>query len=1219
MKTTNNVMANQVSANEIAQEIAMEYYAGLPIYSRRQTENLRAILNGKGKSISITNLIIEKNGVVEISILKAPCNLETKHLKIGRELVMTSNASARAIKDFTYDVLNIDINDPDFVDMVSADLLRVGKGFDEKFFVNSDKPGKVYNLISRELEDDSIVFDENGKVKPGVRTYSGSKGGQVSSASQLRKFNITMACNSDVQAMLDRLDIVTYGAFDLINGTLTTKSGLVKYSARIGQFKAPSCLHDFNVDTFAVLMRKIKNRVGNQYSDGAAKATSSFVARAFSTIAEGKYSFKERSTHGLVIQCRPWTTKVMAQVVEQAYLDELISSNGYEIVFINRNEITPGIQAAFDAAFAGDQTSPFYGKLVVIGEDANAPIDFFTDLNGLKATFKLERTSGFNVLDIGNTQPNLSRGAATSMQMLQTLLFCNYDEAMAYIEKVGSRQIQEAFDALVTKEATVPSIDEFDNLYATNSIVKFARKFTLENNAKLFRSQADNFMKGMSGRIKQLKLDIAGTTAKIVPDFAMDFEQMVLGITDDGMVEVYCPAAERYFTDLKLDESEWIITGYKYPKMHVQEFLLARVVSSKEIARRIGELKISGKQINLLRRQFKGLSESVIVVPAIELLKNMLAGMDFDADAMTVVFDQEFNSIIVRSGVKPIAVVLDDAGSVVDKTPVRVTPDIAWKVLSQFAKNKNKSIGEITIMNDLLIALLIMVRRGLIKEAQIVMALSFKGEHVIAKYVSPLKVVPGEFGIPKLSMTEALMDTIVDNIADMALTKENMEAALLDLIAVGRMQQERTIDSAKTNDKVKAPYDINAVANAKSRSEIKLAIKWQDDSVTVVSEEDAYAKFMEEAGVYFQIDKAESGYVGEGKKKRYSVLNDFHVVRILLARKLFVAAYKLKAVKHAFSEEQLAVHKQVVARKEVSEIRAFIVEAKMIYDDLTGIMRKEIKGKNDELKRAIKEDYNNNIEALSNHVRRLTDHMDAVDRAILLTVVGRESNFAFTVCQQEYVHMTVVKHAEIDFAGEKLDKCDFEVGEMVEFIGGLANVAGKLAVTKSSITGTFEIREYNDKLYAAKNIIDLVSIPEINTKQVVIKTKALIAGQAREVSSKIMSGTTIQLKAYNGDEVVVDGVAVCGYVCGDRKGGKLTQMYKNAKGVVEHAVAGRTRGNDGKQYNIMIIVLNDAIIEEPTQAEIIAEDTANAIAKVTAKRSEYGNGINFLSGSNTSI
>lgn len=1176
MLNQNNVIVNNVASK-----------AALEVHSREQVENLRSFLNKKGENIALTNLTIGKDGKVSRSVLMAPCNLETRYLQLDKTFVYTSDQTARYVDRFTKDIINIDLNDTSYTDLMGQTIYRTGEGFDEKFYMLSDQPGYVYNLLLQTLENADVIFTGDGKLKEGVLMYGGRRGGQNASASQVRKANITLACNNDLQGMIDRLNTVTFGAFNLGVGSLTTGSGLVKYAARLGQYKAPSCLQNFHVDCFAVYMGKFKDFAGNQYRDGSGLAKSSFVAKAFNTVDPAKFSFADRSVTGLVLQIRPWLTKIQVQVVESAYIEAFIDKQNWPIVYINRNAISREIQEEFNRACVGDENSRYYGKVVVIsnGYTRKDAIDIFTDLNGLKTTFDLRTQSGLNLLDIGNTSSAVESGARTSTQMLQTLLYANPQRALEYLHTLGKTHLDQAKERLLNQEPSVPSISDFgETLYAGNIIPKFARKFVLENHTKLFRSCADNYMKGMSRDISMLAFDLPGMTAKIIPDFSVDFCSKVLSMTEEGFVEICCPAAEQYFSSLNIPEAQWIITGYKYPKMHFGEFLLGKVVSLKTICTRINACSdFSDTEKWLLRRQFKALSRSVIVVPAIELLKNMLAGMDFDADAMVLVFDTQFNQIILDSELRPLAVQITNVSRNEEVEQIPFEADAGWQAFERIVKHQGKSIGEITIMNDMFVSLLVQVRNNKLTDAIKVLELTFEGDHYLEDYESPLTIKNGEYGIPVEEINTELMYAVIERIKDMVLSKVNMEAALKDLVTIGRMLQELTIDSAKTSVFVDVPYDVNKVADLKSRTPLALAIHWAKTKTATTAEDDllfGYEDVQEFQGMRFVIDVSNSGSklitTRNGMQtKRYQVRNDFQELRIVLARHLWKIATELKKRTQEYTSEQKAMQQQVVIRADVQPLRKAVIAAKLMYDDMTGIMRSEIKGKSNEEKRLINAEYKRNIEALSNHVRRITQHLSPVDRAVLLTVVGGESNFAYTVCQEEFLFMVITKYADLDFAGERLTKCTFKPGERIHFVGGIANQDGGIAISRSNITGEYEISEHNGKLYASCKLSELVKIPAINELQLMFKTHYTMALQVNDIAASITAGDLVKLQAYKGDAITINGVRVGKFDCQD-SGGPLSKLYNNAEGIVKFATIGESRGATGRKNKVLIVVLDHA-------------------------------------------
>ena len=210
--------------------------------------------------------------------------------------------------------------------------------------------------------------------------------------------------------------------------------------------------------------------------------------------------------------------------------------------------------------------------------------------------------------------------------------------------------------------------------------------------------------------------------------------------------------------------------------------------------------------------------------------------------------------------------------------------------------------------------------------------------------------------------------------------------------------------------------------------------------------------------------------------------------------------------------------------------------------------------------------------------------------------------------------MVSEKYSVVNFAGDKLDRCTFNVGDVVSFVGGKADMGGKTAQTRTAITGEFEIREYNGKLYASKAIADLVTVPEINENQLMFKTHATMAGKVKDIAAKMATGAHVQLKTFGGDQIVVDGEKIGKFDCQDA-GGPLSKLYGKAEGIVEFATVGQSRGNNGLGRKVLIVVLNNAISAEVTEADIAEEKRFKAEAKAAAKEVSKLNGVRFLSGS----
>jgi hypothetical protein len=100
----------------------------------------------------------------------------------------------------------------------------------------------------------------------------------------------------------------------------------------------------------------------------------------------------------------------------------------------------------------------------------------------------------------------------------------------------------------------------------------------------------------------------------------------------------------------------------KYPKMAVDEFAKIIPVAPEELVERaryhLQQENITEEQFDVLQHLFYMLHDGIIMVPAIEGLKNMLAGMDFDGDALVAYCDDTLVDIIWA--INPVATTIMD-------------------------------------------------------------------------------------------------------------------------------------------------------------------------------------------------------------------------------------------------------------------------------------------------------------------------------------------------------------------------------------------------------------------------------------------------------------------------------------------------------------------------------------------------------------------------------
>ena len=102
------------------------------------------------------------------------------------------------------------------------------------------------------------------------------------------------------------------------------------------------------------------------------------------------------------------------------------------------------------------------------------------------------------------------------------------------------------------------------------------------------------------------------------------------------------------------------VTGFKFPKEAVREYLKLRPVSGKELWNRVEELYEAGKitldQRRALKIDIGRTRGGIIYVPAREDIKSQEAGMDYDGDGLIVLLHKKVCKVF--SLFRPIAHVI---------------------------------------------------------------------------------------------------------------------------------------------------------------------------------------------------------------------------------------------------------------------------------------------------------------------------------------------------------------------------------------------------------------------------------------------------------------------------------------------------------------------------------------------------------------------------------
>jgi hypothetical protein len=303
-------------------------------------------------------------------------------------------------------------------------------------------------------------------------------------------------------------------------------------------------------------------------------------------------------------------------------------------------------------------------------------------------------------------------------------------------------------------------------------------------------------------------------------------------------------------------------------------------------------------------------------------------------------------------------------------------------------------------------------------------------------------------------------------------TDENVTKFLMDMIKIGRLYQEKTIDYAKKMEELRILE--SPMKYIKPLSLQKMSVKFVDGKVGIETTEP-------------------SG-------KNIIVIDDnIHQTRTAFANdyKAYIETVIMPEVNAADLPE--LVKEELGMMRFSNELHPF-VDMKAYYKDIVGgffntRVTAEENGEEETISVA-SEEFKEDKVRIANMIRLATAYMNPAKRGGLMKFIsGRtkgneeaenENKFYLSICQEEFIMWLMeMELAEVPFAGYKLvNNKGYVNGDFVNFENGMA----EKAILNTAFNGWAEIREFQNNFYAAIDLEDLIKAPAINNK-IIIKVK----------------------------------------------------------------------------------------------------------------------------------
>ena len=508
------------------------------------------------------------------------------------------------------------------------------------------------------------VVDESGQLRDGVLQYSSEKCTQSVTPGQMKCNEIAFRCtNLDGVDAASVVDSLTYGLQHILEEETKAEklADISKLVSRLSQHVSPS--FDLGrVGTFAVYAGETQSGHGYGYRDGFALLNATLLCSLVNEWAESRkmpWRLKESAVKGMGVQCRPYICKTYAIVEEEDFIVDFLVRHDVDPVVICRDSVTAEDQAEFDKLFTSDKAkSKFWGRVVVVTDDESLSdgFGFFTDLNGLKATFDLTRPSTLNVLTWGH----LTKGTHTSTQLIPALMSGDVDEGIDYLNGLCSKFIEKKDEEISRSEGrplrpsdiySVRTDDEGvfdfeDDNHEDEQVFKagqilglIAPTWAREYDQGLYRASVRSAVQSTKNAIATHYFPVEGAYGKISVDTAADYGMTLLRgnrSDDETIVEIVCKQGE-------ISGQEFGIMK-RYPGPGAGEHARVRFVPINEyVSRILTSLAFKNREeacecASRARAQYE---QGLVLIPANKLLLKLLGGADFDGDGVSLITEPE--------------------------------------------------------------------------------------------------------------------------------------------------------------------------------------------------------------------------------------------------------------------------------------------------------------------------------------------------------------------------------------------------------------------------------------------------------------------------------------------------------------------------------------------------------------------------------------------------
>ncbi len=659
-----------------------------------------------------------------------------------------------------------------------------GKGKNMKLYVvQYDVKHFGQKVLVPIFGSDKAIQERENMV--GFCRFGGPEGGQISTNSNIKKGVLTMLNNNNPERIHKAMDQIDFGCLSAFIGKTVSFEKAVKLASRLGNWMAVA--NDGpSVDNFAIYFGEFAN--GNL--DGM----------SFTTLVKA----------GQTVQNRAYLCKTLSLGVSDKTMDTIMNSLDSDPIVIDRADITDDlnkeIRTAIDCKGEGTR---FAGRVLVIKGNDNG-VDYLADMNALKASFNLTRVSNLNIVKVF---ANKEIGASLSSQILTKMLFQNPENAKKLYLDCHEKALKDSFN-FRAMEATEENIH--DDIIFPNAILG------IDANAKtkygwIFRRAVDQVLQGDRRALNEFHTPIDGSYKALIGDIGALFGVKLLN-------------ADEVFSNGLITMKQY--TSIKFPSFDQREYANVRNIGDviyDRIADAVNDGKLTKEQGAMLHDLCQDLGKAIVMYPAMPIIKNRQAGLDFDGDCAVFI-----KADLLGLKDAPVAIKCEPPTSK-DASQTKIGYDIMAQAMAKIWSFGNLSVGTVT---NIFAELQYMELNKDIKKFT-ELARKFLNLGGTEKYVPVLGINGTEDGVDYIDVSEEKIRAIFDQIPHMALTESNIMTCLHDINhGVGRWYQEGSTDAVKKFYQIVVPMALQELKKQPVYAEVK--INWQKRVINKVASDGLY-------------------------------------------------------------------------------------------------------------------------------------------------------------------------------------------------------------------------------------------------------------------------------------------------------------------------------------------------------------------------------------------